>query len=295
MFTSAHAVISVASCCLSPVGPIKTKSGYSYFSRPNRWNHGSPHFRLARNLKKKYCRQIKPRVLPFYCDNCHLATRRLELIRFHPCEVEEKKKKEGSRRYTPYDFSQDLKIAQIGHKSMRKDAMAVMERTPKPQHVKLATFETVKEGEPQVIRRVPTLQDLCHAALEFDMPIDCAPVDEVMTKEVPFKIPEHKKECWLHSSSATFCFRCRELFNNYSDYSEHLENPTNILCKTSIPEYQSVQKTECVGTMTNSMAYRRRRHKPVKRNISDIRCTLCHAGNFESTDALYSHMLKCTP
>ncbi|CAI5440699.1 unnamed protein product [Caenorhabditis angaria] len=266
--------------------------------RQKRWNRGSPQNRLAVNLINRYCRPVKPRVLPFYCDKCHLATRRLDTIIHHPCEDEGGKKNGGSKRYTPYDFNQDQKIAQNGYKLLRKNGLAVMEKTLKPQNIKLPSFS---EAFPMIAapkkysQNIPTLQELCYNALEFEDPVEYVKIDEIMTIEPSTSSSEDlenlgksSSKCLNHAPSGTFCFKCQKLFENYSDFQEHLDIEAE-----KMPQFMSVSTEERTGTINPEFSYRKRRHIAVKRDVSHIRCTSCQIGNFESTDALYAHMVKC--
>lgn len=127
---------------------------YLFFSRPKRWNSGSPSHRIAVNLVRKYKKQLKPRVLPFFCDHCRLASRTLLHIKEHVCDKEEKRKaarKEESRKFADYDVTNgtnnllfsiilikvisEIKLATNSEKQWRFNAMAVLEQTLRPNKV----------------------------------------------------------------------------------------------------------------------------------------------------------------
>ncbi|CCD70518.1 uncharacterized protein CELE_R07G3.7 [Caenorhabditis elegans] len=270
-------------------------------SRPKRWNSGSPSHRIAVNLVRKYKKQLKPRVLPFFCDHCRLASRTLLHIKEHVCDKEEKRKaarKEESRKFADYDVTNEIKLATNSEKQWRFNAMAVLEQTLRPNKVAPKKVEIEEDpGIDQLLDSEPDQEFYDAQEQEFEDDTPHYPIKDVL---VPSSQPPRPKvtlkssECLGHNDAGVFCFNCKGSFDSYNQFQLHLNEDYNDgKCNRALPEYYYVQRHDRTHMFDKRYKHSVQHHKPIKRDISHIQCTLCKAVNFASTGDLYAHMVKC--
>ncbi|CAD6194005.1 unnamed protein product [Caenorhabditis auriculariae] len=234
---------------------------------------------LTTRIKNRYFNYTpKPRVFPWYCETCTLSSRFFSSIIYHEC-----RKKNASLHVQ--DFTNEQRIAQLGHRSKARDALAVMERIPNPQHVELTNLTYKKPStRKQAVLKVPSLADLCTAKLAFPEPNDGFPMKEVFTAETTtFK----DNDCGEHVPTGYLCCACNFLFENFSRYDEHVAFSS---C-TALPEPMQIDMKDALEI--GDVEHRRLRHRPVRRVVSHLKCTSCGAGGFESPASLYDHVIKC--
>lgn len=270
-------------------------------SRPKRWNSGSPSHRIAVNLIRRYKKQQKPRVLPFFCDKCRLSSRHFSHIKEHVCDKEEKKKanrKEETRKYSDYDCSNEIKLALSAEKQWRFNAMAVVEQSLKPNTVIPKKVEFIQDPKiPQEIEAEPDQEFYDAQGEEYEDDIPHYPISEVLVESTQTTRPIETVKPTVHQSHSepgVFCFNCKGSFDNYNQYHLHLSKTHNDgECSRALPEYYYVEKKDRSGMLDKKYKHSLRHHKPIARDVSHIQCTLCKAINFASTGDLYAHMVKC--
>ncbi|MCP9262145.1 hypothetical protein DINM_005437 [Dirofilaria immitis] len=110
---------------------------------------------------------------PFLCKRCGFATVVLKRIEEHVCI-----KKNNSIS----DLERDIKVAQMGVRSRCKDAMAVLERIPNPQSIRLPKF-CILESEPSIeMYRLISSSISLHHSLPKVMRSSCCSNDEKVQK-----------------------------------------------------------------------------------------------------------------
>ncbi|CAI2342611.1 unnamed protein product [Caenorhabditis sp. 36 PRJEB53466] len=269
-------------------------------NRQKRWNNGSPPHRIAVNLVRRYKKQLKPRVMPFFCDKCRLSTRTLSHILGHVCDREEKRKadrKEAARKFSLYDCAAEIKMALNAEKQWRYNGMAVMEQTlkpekvcPKPVHIVQAPKET------QYLDHEPSPEFFAAQEQEFDDETPHYPLEEVLipSTQIRPKTTLKPSRCLAHPEPGVFCFHCKGSFDSYNQYQLHLRKEfSDGVCSRSLPSYYYVEREDRTGMFNKEHRHSVMHHVPVERDVSHIRCTLCKTMNFASTGDLYSHMIKC--
>lgn len=270
-------------------------------SRPKRWNNGSPSQRIAVNVIRKYKRQLKPRVLPFFCDHCRMGSRSFAHIKEHECDKEEKRKalrKEENRKYSDYDCSNEIKLALGAEKQWRFNALAVMEQSLKPDAVLPKKVEISEDPNLlQELDSVPDQEFYDAQEEEFEDDIPHYPISEVLIESTQATRPETTLKPTIYQSrkeAGVFCFNCKGSFDSYNQYHLHLrEDHNNGECSKALPEYYYIENNDRTNMFDKNHRHSLMHHKPIKRDISHIQCTLCKAINFATTGDLYAHMVKC--
>lgn len=270
-------------------------------SRPKRWNSGSPSHRIAVNLVRKYKKQIKPRVLPFFCDSCRISFRSFSIAKGHTCDKEEKRKavrKEDTRKFSDYECANEMKLALNADKQWRFNALAVLERSLKPDTVIPKRVEIEKVSTEMEYLDFEPEQEFYEAQeKEFEDDIPHYPISEVLIESTQPARPVStlkSSTCMEHNDSGVFCFNCKGTFQSYSQYHLHLFDDYNDgKCSKALPDYYYVEKSDRTGMFHKRYKHSVMHHKPIKRDVSHIQCTLCKAINFASTGDLYAHMIKC--
>lgn len=270
-------------------------------SRPKRWNSGSPSHRIAVNLIRKYKKQKKPRVLPFFCDQCRLSSRHFAHIKEHVCDKEEKKKanrKEENRKYSDYECSNEIKLALSAEKQWRFNALAVVEQSLKPDEVVPKKYEFIQDPNiPQEVDAEPDQEFYEAREEEYEDDITHYPMNEVLVESSQAHRPEVTLKPSYHQSrheAGVFCFNCKGSFDSYNQYHLHLRREhNNGQCSDALPEYYYTERHDKSGMLDKKYKHVLRHHTPLTRDISHIQCTLCKAKNFATTGDLYSHMVKC--
>ncbi|ULU05344.1 hypothetical protein L3Y34_017799 [Caenorhabditis briggsae] len=266
-------------------------------SRPKRWNSGSPSHRIAVNLVRKYKKQIKPRVLPFFCDHCRISSRYFSIIKDHECDKEDKKKaarKEEERKYSDYDCTNEARLAMNAEKQWRFNALASLEQSLKPnvimpKKVEISKFPT--EAEP--LDCEPDQAFLEAKKKEFEDDIPHHPIEEVLIENTqaprpPTTVKPDPRE------AGVFCFNCKGSFESYSQYHLHLFNShDNGACSKVLPSYYPTETIDRSGLFDPRYKHKVMHSRPSKRDVRHVRCTHCKTINFTSTAELYAHMINC--
>ncbi|KAH7704924.1 hypothetical protein AAVH_09582 [Aphelenchoides avenae] len=105
-------------------------------------------YRTARKIRKRTLfYEPFPRVPPFYCERCGLASSRSRILVEHDC----------SKKFPYSDYANLPKLIEMAHRSRVKDALGVMERLPDPQKydVKPAPIFSSLDLGPEVTGRNP--------------------------------------------------------------------------------------------------------------------------------------------
>ncbi|EJD76482.1 hypothetical protein, variant [Loa loa] len=130
---------------------------------------------LAKKIRNRSLRyNVLPRAAPFLCSRCGFATAALKRIEEHVCM-----KKNSSVN----DLERDMKVAQMAVRSRCKDAMAVLERIPNPQSIRLPKFRILESEPSEEVCKMVSLSTSLHDALPKIMsPVTCCSNDEGVQK-----------------------------------------------------------------------------------------------------------------
>ncbi|CCD70519.1 uncharacterized protein CELE_R07G3.7 [Caenorhabditis elegans] len=176
--------------------------------------------------------------------------------------------------------------------------MAVLEQTLRPNKVAPKKVEIEEDpGIDQLLDSEPDQEFYDAQEQEFEDDTPHYPIKDVL---VPSSQPPRPKvtlkssECLGHNDAGVFCFNCKGSFDSYNQFQLHLNEDYNDgKCNRALPEYYYVQRHDRTHMFDKRYKHSVQHHKPIKRDISHIQCTLCKAVNFASTGDLYAHMVKC--
>uniref|UniRef100_A0A0R3S1P6 C2H2-type domain-containing protein n=1 Tax=Elaeophora elaphi TaxID=1147741 RepID=A0A0R3S1P6_9BILA len=128
---------------------------------------------LARKIRNRSLHyNVLPRAAPFLCSKCGYATIVLKKIEEHVCM---------KRNSSVIDLERDMKVAQMGMRSRCKDAMAILERIPNPQSIRLPKFR-ILEGEPSAEMFGMISSSISESLPKMMSPIACCSKDEEVQK-----------------------------------------------------------------------------------------------------------------
>ncbi|VDO48063.1 unnamed protein product [Onchocerca flexuosa] len=139
---------------------------------------GKKNINLARKIRNRSLRyNVLPRTAPFLCSKCGFSTVLLKRIEEHVCM-----KRNGSTN----DFERDIKVVQMGMRSRFKDAMAVLERIPNPQSIRLPKFRILENEPSKEMYGMISVSILPHHSLSkiVKPPVSCSSNDDEVQKRL---------------------------------------------------------------------------------------------------------------
>ncbi|VDK67046.1 unnamed protein product [Litomosoides sigmodontis] len=223
---------------------------------------------LAKKIRNRSLRySVLPRVAPFLCSKCGFATVVLKKIEEHVCM-----KKSSS----VIDLERDMKVAQMGLRSRCKDAMAILERIPNPQSIRLPRFR-ILENEPSA----EMFEMICSSI----SPINSIPkvVDSVARCSNDEKVEKCAEDNSLNELNIKG-FHCTQFEMTLrgsctcSEYMKHDDSRTAISVET--------------------LAEHKMDHQICKyhaKEMFSVCCTACgiQSGEFETMGDFHEHIMKC--
>uniref|UniRef100_A0A1I7TLW6 C2H2-type domain-containing protein n=1 Tax=Caenorhabditis tropicalis TaxID=1561998 RepID=A0A1I7TLW6_9PELO len=173
-----------------------------------------------------------------------------------------------------------------------------MEQTLKPDTVLPKKVDVLEEPDTlQNVDSEPDQEFFIAQEQEFEDDIPHYPIDEVLIESTQATRPKTTlKSTIFHSQNeaGVFCFNCKGTFNSYNQYQLHLhEDYNNGDCSKALPEHYYFERNDRTMMFNKNHRHSVMHHKPIKRDVSHIQCTLCKAVNFATTGDLYAHMIKC--
>lgn len=250
---------------------------------------GRRNISMAAKIRNRWLRyNILPRVSPFFCTNCGSASVSLKKIKDH-LDAKSCKKKITSAT----DLERETKVAQMGVRSRCKDAMAVLERIPNPQSIRLPKFR-VLECEPSFIRhQVPPLSMLAYDSLKkWDREMPCS--SSLLYEEVPncsLNDSPSSKNCNSTVPVVLQCKSCHILFHTNHSYDEHLLRGD---CSSG-PDQPILVEVDSDSAVPVDYKLGRRISKCYLENRVGLWCTACEAKSdaFETIGKFHEHIMNC--
>lgn len=239
---------------------------------------------LAARIRNRWLRNsVLPRVAPFHCSKCGFASANLKKMEDHACL---------KRNSSVNDLERDMKVAQMGFRSKCKDAMAVLERIPNPQSVRLPKFGILNGELLAKRRRIAPLSTLAYNSLKkFDMTLPCS--SNLLYEEVPQAPAMYLStdQSGNNARVALHCVSCEKLFHSNQSYDKHLETNS---CSPG-PEGPILIQVDADSTVPVEYKLGRRVSKCFIRNRLDLQCTACHvkSNKFETVGKFHRHIMYC--
>uniref|UniRef100_A0A8L7SKX4 Bm10436 n=3 Tax=Brugia malayi TaxID=6279 RepID=A0A8L7SKX4_BRUMA len=219
---------------------------------------------------------VLPRAAPFLCSKCGFATFALKRIEEHVCI-----KKNSSVN----DLERDIKVAQMGVRSRCKDAMAVLERIPNPQSIRLPKFRILEtESSKEMYEMIPLSSS--HDLLTKVMSTTgcCSSNDETQKRSGDNLSNKQFIKANLQCAESEMTFHCNYICNEY------LKRDNSA---TDSPKWTSAQASmDCtisVEHKTNQIS------KCYVEQILNLHCTACEIefNKFETLGDFHEHIMKC--
>ncbi|PAV88076.1 hypothetical protein WR25_09093 [Diploscapter pachys] len=235
-----------------------------------------------------------PRVFPWHCEVCTLSSRFYDFIENHPCP-----KKNASRHIQ--DFANEKRIAHLGFRSKAKDALAVMERVPNPQAIRLSFASPLDRPKSTPIENVPQLSITTPLSDRLRIALNSKPKAVIVNnfaatnEEYEQVASESVNLLSKDNGNGHICMECRKIFGSYADFDKHL---TETECGGK-EEPQSIPvETRHSGTIPSSCIYGVRKqkaeNKDLAENAKELRfCTLCFKDGFATEHEFHEHLFNC--
>uniref|UniRef100_A0A914DU08 C2H2-type domain-containing protein n=1 Tax=Acrobeloides nanus TaxID=290746 RepID=A0A914DU08_9BILA len=207
-----------------------------------------------------------------------------------------------------YDNGNLEKVIQQGFRSRAKDSLAILERIPYPQNVKIRRASCKHHDQiNENFKCPPTLTDIAFKKVSEIFPPQMTTTENLsslseiiegvastsraqdMVKLESASLRGREQE----SKFAYYCNVCGALFEEFVRYDEHLmhnkkcaKKPDPIEIKgqlaTSIPNASRIQLPKLPST------------SPQKSLSSQIECTKCHETNFSTITLFHEHIFECS-
>ncbi|KAL3994859.1 hypothetical protein ACH3XW_23455 [Acanthocheilonema viteae] len=234
---------------------------------------------LAKKIRNRSLRyNVLPRAAPFLCSKCGFATVALKKIEEHVCM-----KKNSS----VIDLERDMKMAQMGMRGRCKDAMAILERIPNPQLVRLPKFR-ILESEPSVemFEMISSSISSPDSLPKVMSPIACCSNDEEVQKrpgDNSFKKQDMKVNLQCAESKMALDDSCI-----YDEYLKRESSPTD-----SHRPVSAEASVDCTIPVEHKVNHRISKYH-AKETFS-LRCTACgmESDKFETMGDFHKHIMKC--
>uniref|UniRef100_A0A1I7VKY1 Uncharacterized protein n=1 Tax=Loa loa TaxID=7209 RepID=A0A1I7VKY1_LOALO len=259
---------------------------------------------LAKKIRNRSLRyNVLPRAAPFLCSRCGFATAALKRIEEHVCM-----KKNSSVN----DLERDMKVAQMAVRSRCKDAMAVLERIPNPQSIRLPKFRILESEPSEEVCKMVSLSTSLHDALPKIMsPVTCCSNDEGVQKRSGDNSSKQNVKADLQMVLHYNCI--------YDEYLKRDDSPIDSL-KPVLAERLGLDRTEdshlqryqvgrhyvfvflpsargasvdCTMSVERKMEYRISKY--YAEQMLNLSCTACEtkSDKFGTLGDFHEHIMKC--
>lgn len=226
-----------------------------------------------------------------------MSSRFFSRIKNHVCDKEEKRKaarKEDERKYSDYDYTNEIKLAMNAEKQWRFNALACLEQSLHPDKIMPPKVKVSNPPDEIEVWDSEPEQEFYEAQeREFEDDIPHYPIDEVLIPSTQVPPPVSKLKP-APREAGIICFNCKGSFESYSQYNLHLFDSFNDgKCSKEVPDYFYFERKDRTGMFNPKYQHSLVNHRPVKRDVSHVQCTKCKAMNFASSGDLYTHIMKC--
>jgi len=247
---------------------------------------------MASKIQRKTLKYVPfPRVPPFYCPKCGLSSRKMVKLVKHIC----------SRRQPEYPNVE--KIVQLGFRSRIRDSLAVMERIPNPQSIKIPIIDCsfVNNLNDENCHNPPTLASITYKIvsslhLHYDTIVENDRVYKHQKFDRPIVLNDNESNKFVRSENGNgfYCIACEHLFARFMDYDDHLEG--NEKCTKVIDPVEIEVSTNSYYPKSGLCVRKQKSIKELNDEIHEIgemTCSKCGRHEFSDRSLFYEHIFAC--
>uniref|UniRef100_A0AAF5Q408 C2H2-type domain-containing protein n=1 Tax=Wuchereria bancrofti TaxID=6293 RepID=A0AAF5Q408_WUCBA len=233
---------------------------------------------LAKKIRNRSLHyNVLPRAAPFLCSKCGFATVALKRIEEHVCI-----KKNSSVN----DLERDIKVAQMGVRSRCKDAMAVLERIPNPQSIRLPRFRILEtESSKEMYEMIPLSSSHDPLIKVVSTTGCCSNNDEVGKRSGDNLFNKQLIKANLQCAESEMAFHRNCICNEY--------------LKRDSSATDSPKRLSAEASMNCTISAEHKTNYPVSKcyvkQILNLHCTACEieSNKFETLGDFHEHIMKC--